>query len=431
MWPRRNDTEVLSVSRLLLCCGVFLIFVAAALPAGAQLPAACKAPASATKAPAGTPPARVYDAIGVWFAQKGDLKCSEAAFNQALRLEPHSAEAHFDLGLLRQNQQQNDAAIREFQLALQYDPGLLQAHCALGSVLTDSAAAEAEFRKALAINPRLVCALDGLAQLLLNSGHYDAALDYWRQAIRVQPDAPDLQLALATATYKVAKARQDNGLPPVEGNTVADAIRLFTELLDKHPDMIDAHFTLGNIYANEQRFREAADEYRVVVQQDPTNTAALTAEIRALVDVTAYTDALAPAEEYLRRKPDDPSAHILLGLVYRGLGDYAKAQPELERGVAGAPNDFEAHYQLGFVLAKLGKPEQALPELRKALALNPGDKSAQFQLATVLRSLGQIQEANQNIEQVRKTTNTEFRNSQLTSDGIKANDLLQAGKPVS
>jgi tetratricopeptide (TPR) repeat protein len=417
------------MKRLLFCCGALLVLPGVALSARAQLLSGCKPPDSASRAPAGTSPARVYDAIGVWFAQNGDVRCSEAAFNEALRLEPHLAEAHFDLGFLRQSQQQNDAAMREFHLALQYDPGLLQAHCALGSMLADSDSAEAEFRKALAANPQLVCALDGLAQVLLSGGRYDAALDYWRQAIRIQPDAPDLQLALATATYKVAKAKQDNGLSPVEGATVADAIRLFTKLLRKHPDMTDAHFTLGNIYANEQRFREAADEYRIVVRQNPSNTLALTAEVKALVDVMAYTDALAPASEYVRQKPDDPSGHLLLGMVYRGLGDYAKAEPELERGVAGAPDDFEAHYQLGFVLAKLEKPDQALLELRKAVALNPGDKASQFQLAAVLRSLGQSEEAKKSIEQVRKATDTEFRNSQLTADGIKANDLLQAGKP--
>ena len=79
----------------------------------------------------------------------------------------------------------------------------------------------------------------------------------------------------------------------------------------------------------------------------------------------------APAREYVRQKPDDPSGHVLLGMVYRGLGDYAKAEPELELGAAKAPDDFEARYQLGFVLAKLGKPEEALPQLRKAVALNP------------------------------------------------------------
>jgi tetratricopeptide (TPR) repeat protein len=400
-----------------------------AAKAQAQLPPTCKPPASAANPPAGTPPASVYDAVGVWFAQKGDFKCSVAAFEQALRLDPHSAEAHFDLGLVRQNQKQNAAAIREFQLALQYDLALVQARCALGSVLPDPAAAEAEFRKALEVNPQLVCALDGLAQVLLTGGRYDAALDYWRQAVRIQPDAPDLQLALATATYKAAKARQADGLPPVDGAGAADAIGLFTELLSKHPGMTAAHFTLGNVYANEQRFREAADEYRVVVRQDPTDTVALVAEVKALVDATGYTEALLPAREYVRQKPDDSSGHVLLGMVYRGLGDYAKAEPELELGAAKAPDDFEARYQLGFVLAKLGKPDQALPQLRKAVALNPGDKSAQFQLAAVLRALGQREEADKIVEQFRKTTDVEFRNSQLTSDGIKANDLLEAGKP--
>ena len=320
--------------------------------------------------------------------------------------------------------------MREFQLALQYDPALLQARCALGSVLSDPAAAQAEFRKALAVNPQLVCALDGLAQVLLNGGRYDAALDYWLQAVRLQPDAPDLRLSLATATYKVAKARQADGLPPVDGSTVTDAIGLLTTLLSKHPGMTVAHFTLGNVYANEQRFREAADEYRVVVHQDPKDAVALAAEVKALVDATAYTDALAPARAYVGQKPDDSSGHVLLGMVYRGLGEYREAEPELQLGAAWAPDDFEAHYQLGFVLAKLGKPEQALPRLRKAVALNPGDKSAQFQLAAVLRTLGHSEEAEKIVEQFRKTTDVEFRNSQLTSDGIKANDLLQAGKPA-
>ncbi len=329
---------------------------------------------------------------------------------------------------MRQRQKQADAAIREFRQALQYDPGLLQARCALGSVLADPAAAEAEFRKALAANPQQVCAQDGLAQVLLNEGRYDAALAYWRDAVHNQPEAPDLQLALATATYKAAKARQADGLPPLDGTTVADAIQLLTGLISKHPRMTVAHFTLGNIYANEKRFREAADEYRLVIREDPTDTVALGAEVKALVDATAYTEALAPAREYVRQKADDPSGHVLLGIVYRGLGDYAKAEPELALGAAKAPDDFEARYQLGFVLARLGKPDQALPQLRKAVALNPTDKSAEFQLAAVLRALGQKEEADHIVEQFRKTTGTEFRNSQLTSDGIKANDLLQAGK---
>ena len=219
-------------------------------------------------------------------------------------------------------------------------------------------------------------------------------------------------------------------MPALEGSGVADAIRLLTDLLKSHPDLTAAYFTLGNIYANERRDREAADEYQEVTRRSPTDTVALAAQVKALIDASAYTEALAPSRDYVRRKPNDPSGHVMLGTVYQQLGDYAKAEPELEIGAAKEPNDFEARYQLGLVLARMGKPDQALPQLQKAVALKPGDRSAQYQLVAVLRSLGQTQEATQLVGQLRKEQGEESLNSQLASEGTKANDLLQSGKPA-
>lgn len=414
------------MKRTLIYCSAFLLLFFGA-SAAAQLPATCKPPASSAHPPPGTSRARVYDAIGAWFAENGDLNCAVAAFKQALRLEPHLAEAHFDLGLVRQSQQHPAEAINEFRLALQYDPALLQAHCAIGSSLDNSADAETEFRTALAKDPHLVCALDGMAQALVKERRYTLAMDYWRQALRIQPDAADMQLALATATYKAAKARQDLGQPALQGAGVADAIQLITDLLKNNPDMTSAYFTLGNIYANERRNREAADEYQEVTRRDPKDIVALAARVRALIDTSAYSEALSPARDYVRRRPDDPSGHVMLGTVYQQLGDYAKAEPELELGATKAPDDFESRYQLGLVLARMGKPEQALPNLRKAVALKPGDRAAQYQLVAVLRSLGQTQEAAQLVGQLRKEQNEESLNSQLATEGTKANDLLQSG----
>lgn len=413
------------MKRSLVCCSALLMFGGAL--AVAQLPAACKPPASATHAPAGTSPAKVYDAVGVWFAEKGDLKCAVASFKQALRLEPNLAEAHFDLGLVRQTQQESSAAISEFRLALQHDPALLQAHCALGSSLSDAAEAEAEFRKALSQSPQLVCALDGMAQVLVKERRFDAAVSYWRQALSIQNDAPDLQVALATATYKAAKDRETNGVPPVEGAGVADAVRLLTDLVKTHPDVTTAYFTLGNIYANEHRNREAADEYQEVTRRNPNDMVALAAEVRALIDASAFNEALTPAREYVRRMPNDASSHIMLGTVYQQLGDYGKAVPELEVGATKAPDNFEARYQLGLVLARMEKPQQALPHLRKAVALKPEDRAAKYQLVAVMRSLGQTQEAAQLAGQLRSEQGKESVDSQLAAEGTKANDLMQSG----
>jgi tetratricopeptide (TPR) repeat protein len=424
----KSSPERILMKRSLICCSALLLIIVPR--AAAQVPDTCKPPAQAAHPPAGTPPARVHDAVGAWFAEKGDLKCAAAEFKQALRLEPHLAEAHFDLGLVRQRQEQSAAAINEFRLALQYDPALLQAHCALGSTLSDPISAEVEFRKALAVDPQLECALDGVAQILIKERRYDAAVDYWRQAVRTQPDAADLQVSLAAAIYKAAKARQDDGQTPVDGAGVADAIQLLADLLKSHPDETSAYLTLGNIYANERRDREAADEYEQVTRRNPTDMVALAAQVKALIDASAYAEALAPARDYVRHKPNDPSGHVMLGTVYQQLGDYPKAEPELERGVVAAPNDFEARYQLGLVLARMGKPNQALPHLQKAVALRPADRAAQYQLVAVLRSLGQTQKTTEMVGQLQKQQSEEVLNSQLASEGTKANDLLQSGKPA-
>lgn len=416
--------------RLIVSYGAVLLLVCSASPVQAQLPPSCKQPAVATNAPAGTPPARIYDSAGVWFAQNDELDCSVAAFEQALRLQPRSAEAHYDLGLIRQRQDRSAAAIKEFELAVEYDPGLLQARCALGSALPNPDSAKVEFRKALAKNPHLVCALDGMAQILAEEGKYAVAADDWRQAVRIQPDEPDLQLSLATAIYKAAKARQANGLPPVNGSTVADAIRLLTQLLSKHPAFTAAHFTLGNMYGNQKLYLKAGSEYRVVDIQNPTDTVALAAEVEMLINASAYTKALAPARDYVRLEPNNYLGHILLGNVYFELGDYAKAEPELARGTAMAPDTFKARYQLGVALARLGKPDQALPQLRKALALEPDDRSTQFQLVAVLRALGQRQQARQIAEQLQEETGENAIKNRLTFEGEKANALLQSGKPA-
>lgn len=406
-----------------------LLGLGAAAPGAAQLPVACKPPAAAVNAPAGTPKAEVDDAVGVWFAQRGKLDCSVAAFQEAIRLQPDSAEAHFDLGLARERQGEEAAAAGEFRLALRYDPELLPARCALGSAISDPAEATREFQKALDANPQLVCALDGLAQVLAGQGQYDAAAHDWRKALRVQPNAPDLELSLATAVYKSAVARETAGQPPVAGATVQDAVQILTNLLRRHPGLTAAHFTLGSIYANEKQFRRAAAEYGAVVHDQPSDAVALGAEVKALVNAAEYSEALVPARDYVKRKPDDPAGHVLLGTVYLELGDNAEAKPELERGEAMAPDNFEARYELGLVLARMEKPAEALPQLREALALEPANRPAQVELLAVLRTLGQTQQALQIAEQLKKETGQDSLNSRLAAEGNQANRLLEAGKP--
>ncbi len=410
-----------------------LVFILAPLAAAGPLPDACKPSADVAKAIHDGPSAKVYDLAGAWFAERGDLKCALLAFQEAVRLEPGSAEAHFDLGVAHVRLNRLPAAASEFRLALKANPGLVLARITLGSALSDMGKpeeAEAEFREALKTDPKSVPAMDHLAQVLAAQHRYDAAIRYWNDALKIQPEAPEILLSLGAAIYEGAIAKEAVGVLGARNTGSKEAIGILTDLTKQHPGMKAAHFTLGNIFANEARFREAADEYAQVTRIDPHDTVALLASIKALVTVSAFQEALAPAQGYISEKPADPEGHLLLGSVYRGLGEYSKAEAELARAVSGLPDDFQAQYQLGFVLARNQKPKEALLHLERAVKLRPLDSSAQFQLAAVLRTLGDTAGAREVAAKFNESKSDEFKVNQLAAKGLQANEALQANQPA-
>jgi tetratricopeptide (TPR) repeat protein len=200
------------------CASILCLSAASLLLAharAASLPDTCKLSDSFSAAVRNHPRADVFDAVGAWFAQSGNLACAVAAFQEAIRLEPHSAEAHFDLGVARVRLHELPEAAGEFRLALENRPGFIEAHNSLGAVLLDmgrNEEAKAEFQKSLDLDPKSVFALDHLAQALEAGHHYAAAISYWKRAISIRPDSEELLLSLGIATYENGDAKESIAL---------------------------------------------------------------------------------------------------------------------------------------------------------------------------------------------------------------------------
>ena len=220
-------------------------FLIPLLVCGADLPEGCKPPSELLSAMREKPSAPVLDAAGAWFAEHGNLKCSVSAFEEAVRTEPGSAEAHYDLGVAYVRLKQLTAAAEQFRLALKNKPDMVVAHNSLGATLVDAGKpgeAEAEFREALRIDPKSIPALDRLAQILASQRRYDSALRYWNEALAIQPDSPDILLSLGTTTYQDASAKEAAGIVGAKNAGTKEAIRILSELTSRHPDMKEAHF---------------------------------------------------------------------------------------------------------------------------------------------------------------------------------------------
>jgi len=94
--------------------------------------------------------------------------------------------------------------------------------------------------------------------VLLKMGRLDDASRHYQQAISLAPDNP--QMRVARNNWAIALAQV---------NRSSEAEALLRETIELYPDYADAHANLGTVLLLENRFDEAAAEYRAALKLDP------------------------------------------------------------------------------------------------------------------------------------------------------------------
>ncbi len=127
---------------------------------------------------------------------------------------------------------------------LKVNPAVAQAYQAYSA--GDLAAAQREYEQVLRTEPKNSDALHGLAAISLRQGQPEAAEDYYLRALEADPKDATAQAALLGLRGQV---------DPVQSES-----RLKT-LLSGQPESAALNFTLGNLYARQNRWNEAQQAY--------------------------------------------------------------------------------------------------------------------------------------------------------------------------
>ena len=115
--------------------------------------------------------------------------------------------------------------------------------------------------------------------------------------------------------------------------------------------------------------------------------------IVALFTEGRYQEAAALAQVMTVRFPLHAFGWIVLGEVYKQLGQSANALSHMQKAVALSPDNPEAHANLGNFLQGLGQHEQAAGSYRMALQIKPDYVEAYFNLGVALQELDRLAEA--------------------------------------
>jgi len=323
--------------------------------------------------------------LGAWFAQQGNMACAVFSFERALKANPNSVDALYNLGVALTDAGDARRAVTELEPLVKKAPGLARAHLALGAALRQAGRlteAESELRAALSLDERSDTAHHELGEVMLSQRRYTAAVSLFRRAVELNDRDISLRISLAEALYASGQA--------------GEAIQLLKQSAADQPKSALAIANLGTLYAREKRFEDAVAQFRVAIDLEPADSISRLSLAKALMSLDRNAEALPVLNELLKRAPST-EARVLRGIVYRGLGQYESAAADLRVAVESEPNDYLARYNLGFVLARLGRLAEARQHLESARQIDPDSQEAQFQLATVLRRLNETEKASQEL----------------------------------
>ena len=183
------------------------------------------------------------------------LKKAIACYESALVIEPEFAGAHAGLSLAAlmlagyygKLEEWSPVARASARHALELDPGLAEAHTAMGNVLQwqqyDYAGAEREFRRALEINPVDADAQEGFVTLLITTGRAAEAIAQIEKFLSNNPLSLVIRRRLGTAHY-IAR-------------DYANAEAVLRQLLEMSPDLPLTQSWLGATLLAQGKLREA------------------------------------------------------------------------------------------------------------------------------------------------------------------------------
>ena len=196
------------------------------------------------------------------FFQVSNVSAATDALRHAVKLNPHNAEAQFNLGLMLRKSGELDKALSHFQAAVDSNPYYPRAVLFLGLTLKKQnrlTEAAGHFRRAIEIDPEEFDAHFHLGITLVKLGKHREAVPHYQTSVKLRPNYPmaRVNLAHALATLDARPA----------------AIHQLREALRMQPNLAQAHAMLAKALAAEGQFDEAAKHQRRMTELRTSNPA--------------------------------------------------------------------------------------------------------------------------------------------------------------
>jgi len=366
------------------------------------------------------------DRIAAIEASLGHHAEARRAIEQVLAANPRDNDAllmrarlELDEGALQQAVADLRAVLRERPDSVPIRRMLAQAYRANG----DFALAEDTLRSALELEPTDAALRDNLADLLLQMGRTDQAVEFTEETVARNPADPNARVALVRAKLArrdfagaqqavdaLVKLRPDAAAGPFLSGLIAQELGHrgeaevdFKRALTLEPNAMDAMDALAWLQVADGRASEAITRVKAVVDANPRNGVARNLLGRLYSESRAYPQAIAELSEATRFLPTWNTAYRNLALAKLGAGDVKGAVAACEAGLKQVPHDPSLSMSLASLYEREHRIDDAIAQYQSLHAHNPRMEVVANNLAFLLVT---YRSDRQSLEQAEKLTQT-------------------------
>lgn len=318
----------------------------------------------------------VVEAVGRALLNLDRLEEAEASFLDALDIDSEWAAPRMGLALLAMRREEPFKIVHHLERAIEADPEYPEAYMELGryyGLMGEPALARATFERWTKSHPEDADMLINAGLTAFDAADYASAMEFFDGALEVASDGEQLSGA---RTFRA------NSLDML--GRYDDAIEAYQAVIAETPDWWEAHANLGICHARNGHPEEAETAFRRGLEECP-GSPEIRDELAAhlLGAEKNLEEALSLAEEAVALGRDELRHLYTLGEIKLALEDEAGAREAYTSILALDPDDPNAHLEIGLLHERQGEMGKAEEHFMEALKHDPGNPRALYSYASL------------------------------------------------
>lgn len=283
-------------------------------------------------------------------------------YEKALSLKPDKAFLHLKIARTLQKLDNIDNAVKEYNIALNLDPGNTEIISALENL----------WRKKLQENPKDDVAHMNLGVVLQKKKDFEGALAQYKAAEMINPNSPTLRLNMGTLFQ--AKGNLDM------------AVKAYNSILQVTPDDPQVHFYKATALKEMGNIKQSIDEFQTALRLDPKNLAAKKGIFEAVKKYENKNEALAILRHFSQNNPSDAFAQYNYAYELHSRKKIDEALKYYNKTLAADPSLIDAYLNIASIYREKNQNNDAISTLQNALEIDPNNTKAKNLIAQIKES---------------------------------------------